>query len=315
MSQLEAVWKRTDYTRHASTFERLSELALMSLRALKVAPLPFIVGIVSAGAVIAAVGVILSVMLNISALVGSSHKNIPVTVYLPDGASETSALRSELTKAQGVERVTYTSKKDALAAFQASLGKDSVALQGIEENNPLPASFELYFADEESLNSFVDKIAPALKEKYKIASVEVDQTLIGAIHNGIRSLSLLIFAGGGLLLAIAASVIACAVTLILHAHRREIEVLSLVGARESFIQAPYILEGAFQGLLGGILGAGISWGAMRLIHSATIADGILKQFVSNLCVMSGTLAAMLCILSVIVGAGSSWICVKRSVKV
>ncbi len=185
MNKLESVWKKTDYTKNASTFERLLEVSAISFRALKVAPLPFCVAIISTAAVISAVALILSLVLNISALVGDSHKDIPVSVYLNENAGEIAEIRTQLLKSEGVDRVTYTSKQDALSTFRRSLGDDAKVLDGVEQNNPLPASFEIYFKSQQGLSSFIDQMMPIIKQNPKVASVEVDQTLIGAIHTGL----------------------------------------------------------------------------------------------------------------------------------
>ena len=52
------------------------------------------------------------------------------------------------------------------------------------------------------------------------------------------------------------------------ARRREIEVMKLVGATNSFIRLPFILEGMLHGLAGGIVGA--------------VAAGVLRNHVEEL---------------------------------
>ncbi len=44
------------------------------------------------------------------------------------------------------------------------------------------------------------------------------------------------------------------------ARRREIEVMKLVGATNSFIRVPFMLEGLLQGLIGGVVSCGLLWG-------------------------------------------------------
>jgi cell division transport system permease protein len=55
---------------------------------------------------------------------------------------------------------------------------------------------------------------------------------------------------GGVLVGIIISVTANTVRLILYNKRGEIEILKLVGARDSFVRLPLYLEGGLQGLLG-----------------------------------------------------------------
>jgi len=55
---------------------------------------------------------------------------------------------------------------------------------------------------------------------------------------------------GGILVAIIISVTANTVRLTLYNKKREIEILKLVGATDTFVKLPFYLEGGVQGLLG-----------------------------------------------------------------
>jgi cell division transport system permease protein len=47
---------------------------------------------------------------------------------------------------------------------------------------------------------------------------------------------------------------------------REIAIMRLVGATDGFIRRPFLLQGAFKGLLGGLVAVGLSFGAYLLIN-------------------------------------------------
>jgi len=49
---------------------------------------------------------------------------------------------------------------------------------------------------------------------------------------------------------------------------REIRILRLVGATDGFIRAPYLVEGALKGLLGGLVALALTWGAFALLRGA-----------------------------------------------
>jgi len=51
------------------------------------------------------------------------------------------------------------------------------------------------------------------------------------------------------------TVINTTIRLTIYARRREIRIMQLVGATKWFIRLPFLLEGLFQGLIGGILAA------------------------------------------------------------
>ncbi|MEM1309118.1 MAG: FtsX-like permease family protein, partial [Cyanobacteria bacterium P01_H01_bin.153] len=60
----------------------------------------------------------------------------------------------------------------------------------------------------------------------------------------------------------AIAVITTTIRLIVMARRQEIEVMQLVGATNVWIYLPFILQGAFFGLVG----AGVAWGLLAGIH-------------------------------------------------
>ena len=61
---------------------------------------------------------------------------------------------------------------------------------------------------------------------------------------------------GGFLLFATIFMIANTIKLTLYARRDELEIMTLVGGTSLFIKMPYIIEGAVQGLLGGLLAVG-----------------------------------------------------------
>jgi len=72
----------------------------------------------------------------------------------------------------------------------------------------------------------------------------------------------------GSLLGLACIVIvANTIQLTIWARREEIEVLRLVGASNRFIEAPFIIEGVMQGVLGSALSLGFLWIIYRFLFS------------------------------------------------
>ena len=58
---------------------------------------------------------------------------------------------------------------------------------------------------------------------------------------------------GGFLLLAALFIVSNTIKLTLYARRDELEIMALVGATMRFIKVPFMLEGAIQGFLGGLL--------------------------------------------------------------
>jgi len=74
---------------------------------------------------------------------------------------------------------------------------------------------------------------------------------------------------------IALFITANTVRLAFYSRKLEVEIMRLVGATESFIKAPFYVEGIVQGFLGGLLGLGV-----LLITYITISSGITQNLSS-----------------------------------
>src|SRR5690606_16719443 len=58
-------------------------------------------------------------------------------------------------------------------------------------------------------------------------------------------------------------IVANTIRLAVYARRDEIEILTLVGASRTFVRVPFLIEGAIQGLLGGLVGLAILYALFR----------------------------------------------------
>jgi cell division transport system permease protein len=72
--------------------------------------------------------------------------------------------------------------------------------------------------------------------------------------------------------------VANTIHLTLYARREELEVMALVGATPWFIKIPFVMEGAIQGLLGGLL---------AIVGSSLVYHGFLQEGLSRLLLAAG----------------------------
>jgi cell division transport system permease protein len=68
--------------------------------------------------------------------------------------------------------------------------------------------------------------------------------------------------------AVAALIIGAAIRMAVFARREEIAIMRLVGATDSFIRRPFVIEGMITGLLGAVLALMATWGVYRLLSGA-----------------------------------------------
>lgn len=182
---------------------------------------------------------------------------IDISVYFKVNAEEEDILKIEtalktLPEIRGTE---YISREAALAEVQASHTDDAVS-QALEliQGNPFRALINIQAEDP---NQYPDIAAYLSNQEFEPIIDEVDFT---RNREAIEKLNRLIETANGFGLGIAifitlaaALVIYNTIRLAIYSSREEIMVMRLVGASNSFIKGPYLVNGIFYGLTGTIV--------------------------------------------------------------
>jgi cell division transport system permease protein len=202
--------------------------------------------------------------LNLGRAIEQWRSRIRVVVYLKDepAPSAVDDLIGRIQAVGGVARTRYVSKSEALRSLRQTLG-DQAGVTDQLPHNPLPASVEVtpdsVTATPEGTRALAQRLA---------ALPEVDEVQGGAqwVEELAQFRRLAQFAGLGIgaVLGLAAVLtVTTATTLVLHLRREEIEIMRLVGATESVIRLPHVLQGAAQGLVAAV----IALAALEAIHA------------------------------------------------
>ncbi len=186
-----------------------------------------------------------------------------VIIYLEPDAPE-ARVRSLYTLLQGrseVDSVRWISSEQALARLRKTLGTHANVLADVERGF-LPASIEISLRQDQP--GRVRALVALLS-----ASSLVDE--VDYMGDWARRLSTLVNLINALAMALAVIVaFAClyivgsTIRLGVHARQEEIEILKLVGATDRFIRAPFMIEGALQGLVGAGMACGLLYLLFRL---------------------------------------------------
>ncbi len=162
-----------------------------------------------------------------------------------------------------ISTINFVSKQEALETMKKSLGSDSDLLDVYEgDNNIFPASFVVTLSDLSYSKGVEDAIWKMDNVKNIESSNQTIDTLI-KIANGVKITIGVIFV---LLLVMAITIISNTIKLSVHARRKEISIMKYVGATNSFIRGPFIVEGIFIGLAA----SGITLLALKGTYDLTI---------------------------------------------
>jgi cell division transport system permease protein len=185
-------------------------------------------------------------------LLGAFAGEVQISVYLDPAAdlAEARAAAGAIAPGRTVEAVTSA---EALRRFRASLGPEGALLDGVRPE-VLPPSLEVRapgarLAEARALAKQLEAIPGAREVDFGNAWLERLEELLGRLR----------WAGAALFAALAAGasvLVSNTLRLGVFARRDEIEIMKLVGATDSFVQAPFLIEGLLQGLVGGGLAAG-----------------------------------------------------------
>jgi cell division transport system permease protein len=219
------------------------------------------------------------VVLNIEQLTRSWSREVQISAYLDQavGSESVAGKQTQIGHFPEVEEVVFISRQQAYESFKERLGDDADLLQGMKKDF-LPASFAISLKAEFRNRLGVEKVVERLRQDSQLSDLRYGQDWLEKFE---AFLALLHAAGlilGGFLLFATLFIVSNTIKLTLFARRDELEVMALVGGTPGFIKTPFLLEGAIQGAVGGLLALLISYGFFQFY---------LKEDLSNLLIASG----------------------------
>ena len=196
--------------------------------------------------------------LNLGRAVVQWRDRVRVVVFLKDEPTP-SALADRTSRVEGldgVHRVRYVSKAEALSSLRQSLGAQSGVVDHLPRN-PLPASLEVTPAEGATTPEATRALAAKLAAFPETEEVQGGAEWVEGLARWQRLFQVVALAVGAVLALAAILTVTTATTLVLHARRAETEVMRLVGASESVVRVPQLLQGMVQGLLGAVVALGL----------------------------------------------------------
>ena len=219
-------------------------------------------------------GLFFIIIENINYIIETIETEQGMQVFIEKEAtdSQISQIGDQIKLIDGVNKITYVSKEDALNQVKERLKDKQGLIAGWDEENPFRAS---YFVTLTDLN-LSDQVQEEIKKIDNVAEISSKDTTIKgliSVANVVRVISITILV---LLIIISTFIIANTIKLTVHARRKEISIMKYVGATDSFIRLPFIVEGIIIGVMAAIL----SLVVIGLIYNFS-ADAISSSIVIN----------------------------------
>ncbi len=190
---------------------------------------------------------------NINAFVKSVADAQGIRVFVSNTATdeEIEQVGKDILEIDGVRDAKYISKEEGLETMREKFGDELMA--GYIERNIFPASYEVTLTDLELNNSVQESLRQIPNvEDLRSSNPTIEQII--RLAKGIKIVTWVILV---LLIVISTAIIANTIKLTVHARRKEISIMKYVGATNSFIRWPFLVEGVIIGVLAGLISVGI----------------------------------------------------------
>nr|WEJ77350.1 permease-like cell division protein FtsX [Streptococcus suis] len=298
-----------------------------SLKSLKRNGWMTIAAISSVAITLTLVGLFASVILNTAKLASDLEQNVRINVYLRanstdqaetivNEAGETVAnpdyqkVYNQIAAIENVQSVTYSSKDEQLQKLTATLGDTWNLFQG--DANPLYDAYIIDTTEPQYVKTVAAEIAK-IDGVTEVRDGEVETERIFKLANLVRTWGL---AATGLLLFTAVFLISNTIRITIISRSREIQIMRLVGAKNSYIRGPFLWEGAWVGLLGAILPSALVYSLYKMIYTsvnASLASQDLSLISMN--VFVPVMIGALFVIGIIIGSLGSVISMNRYLKI
>jgi cell division transport system permease protein len=192
-------------------------------------------------------GAFLLAIVNMGNIVSSIGSKMEIMAYVDQDLEDwkSDALKLEISHISGVETVSFINKDEAWKNFRQDF-EGRLELEEITPNNPLPNVFLIKVSD-------VSKVSEIAKQISNIAIID-EVRYSGILAQRFQSFADAVRTGGlilVLLLGLATFLIVVnTIRLTVLARQTDIAIMRLVGATDSFVKGPFIIEGIFIGLVG-----------------------------------------------------------------
>ncbi len=251
-------------------------------------------------------GIFYSLGTNFQSMVKTAEEGVAVTVFFDEGISQQriDEIGKEIKKRVEVKNFNFISAEQAWADYQEEyFGGNADLAAGFADDNPLAnsANYEIYLNDvsmQPTLVSFLE----GLDGVRQVNQSEVAAKTLTDINKAITIVSMAIVI---ILLAVSVFLISNTVMVGISVRREEIAIMKLIGAKDAFVRAPFVVEGIFIGLIGSIIPLVLLFLIYeKVIEYASSEFNFLSNMVSFIPVE--TIFRTLVPISLLLGIGIGW---------
>ena len=238
----------------------------------------------------------------------------PVTIWVRENVTdaELEDLEEALDESKYVAEFTKQTPEENYEEFRETLGEDASLLDSLDEDI-LPYTFTVQLKGQE----YVDEFEKDLKYYSAIDKIQYSEVVREFILDASKWVNIISITVVAILFVVAIIVISNMTRLSILARADQIRIMRYVGATNAYVKTPYVLEGAFIGLISAALASLIVAAAYNGFYDLAMADTSLNSPLAliRLDDIIWPTAGRLALIGVIVGGVGSYTSVRKFINV
>ena len=250
------------------------------------------------------IGSLLIIGKNTNKLIFYLRSKYKIEVFFDNDLPKRDALNlvENIGSIEGVRNTTFIDKENATRIFEKQFGE---SILDYIDRNPLPMSCVV---NVNRTGDFELNIFPIVKEINSLQgvdNVEHQGKLIQRIESYHNRFTKLFFICSIVIIGITITIIYNTIKLTIFAKKDLIQDLHIIGATNTFVKVPFLIEGVLQGLIGS------SIAFIVLSIALKIGNGLISQFASITIRMDPAAASIMLLIGVLISFIGSFLSVSR----
>ena len=250
------------------------------------------------------IGSLLIIGKNTNKLIYYLRSKYKIEVFFDSDISKRDAVNlvEDIGSIKGVRNTTFIDKENATRILEKQFGEN---ILDYIDRNPLPMSCVVNVNRTGDFELDIFPIVKKINALDGVDNVEHQGKLIQRIENYHNRFTKLFFISSIIIIAITISIIYNTIKLTIYAKKDLIQDLHIIGATNTFVKVPFLIEGVLQGLIGSVI-------AFTFLSIALkIGNSLLSQFVSISIRMDPAAASVMLLIGILISFIGSFLSVSR----
>ena len=250
------------------------------------------------------IGSLLIIGKNTNKLIFYLRSKYKIEVFFDNDLSKRDAVNlvEDIGSIEGVRNTTFIDKENATRIFEKQFGE---SILDYIDRNPLPMSCVVNVNRTGDFELDIFPIVKKINSLQGVDNIEHQGKLIQRIESYHNRFTKIFFISSIIIIAITISIIYNTIKLTIYAKKDLIQDLHIIGATNTFVKVPFLIEGVLQGLIGSTIAF------IFLTIALKVGNGLLSQFASITLRMDPAAASVMLLIGVLISFIGSFLSVSR----